>query len=144
MNPNKARLVAAKEYIDKIMKSMEGACLDAYVFGSVSKNQAKESSDVDIILVIKKPTREERYAWNTEEEIQKRECLDLIFAKNSHMIFKIQEEMEKKYGFPLAIYTHYKENGGNWKVPINAAFFPKFGDLISDAIPFSKLEALIQ
>ncbi|MDO9554986.1 MAG: nucleotidyltransferase domain-containing protein, partial [Atribacterota bacterium] len=118
MDHNKIRLEAAIEYFNRLKQDMDGGCIDCYVFGSVARGEAKPSSDVDLILVLQRPTREERYNWNTPKEMSKRNY-SYNFAKNSHRIFRIQEELEKKYGFPLSINTHYSDAGMDHCIPLH-------------------------
>ena len=59
------------------------------------------------------------------------------------MIFRIWHEMERKYGFPLSVYTHYQEDGPDRTVPLTITAYPKFKELISDAVHYSELEKLI-
>ena len=133
MDYNKVRLEAAREYFNRIKKEMNGGCIEGYIFGSVSRGEAKQSSDLDIILVLQRPTNEERYVWNTTKELEKRNY-SYNFARNSHKIFQIQDELEKKYGFPISIYTHYNDAGPDYLVPLHDKAFIPFKNVIANSI----------
>tara|TARA_B100000315_G_C14442043_1_gene525158 strand:- start:615 stop:962 length:348 start_codon:yes stop_codon:yes gene_type:complete len=113
---------------------MGEGCIEGYIFGSVSRMEATSSSDVDLILVLKKPTDEERFDWNTSEELEKRNY-SYNFARNSHQIFNIREKLENLYGFSISVYTHYMEDGPEEVVPLHDKAYVPFKDLICDSIP---------
>jgi len=118
MDPNQIRLEAAKEYYSRIKKEMADSCTEAFIFGSVARNKAKKSSDLDLLLVLERPTREERYFWNTPQEMTKRNNYSYNFAKNSHQIFIIQRELERKYNFPISVHFRYKDSDDIVPLPI--------------------------
>jgi predicted nucleotidyltransferase len=133
MNNNEIRLKAAEEYYSRVKKAMEGGCIEGYIFGSVARNEANPSSDLDIMLVLKRPTKQERFDWNTQEEVMKRNMV-INFAKNSHQIYLIQDELEKKYGFDISVYTHYHDAGLEDIVPLCQDGFVPFRKVIAEAI----------
>lgn len=137
MDNNEIRLKAAREYFNRVKQAMKGACIEGYIFGSVARGEAKPSSDLDLILVLKRPTREERFAWNTQEEVMKRNLV-INFAKNSHQIYVVQDELEKKYGFDISVYTHYHDAGLESIVPLCHDGFIPFKEVIAEAIPLNQ------
>ena len=117
MNHNQIRLEAAREYNDRIKKEMGNSCIEVYVFGSVAKDRAKKSSDLDLLLVLKRPTQEERFLWNNNEESAKRGYV-YNFAKNSHHIHLIKRDLENKYKFPISVHFRYEDSDDIVPLPI--------------------------
>ena len=138
-NPSELRLSAAREYFSTVKKEMNGGCIDGYIFGSVARGEARDSSDVDLMLVLQRPTKEERHAWNTMEELLKRDCM-YNFARNSHHIFQAKEELENKYGFPISVYTHYHDVEPEHISGLHEGAFIPLKDILANAIRLSSEE----
>jgi len=115
---SKKRLSIAKEYLDKLKEKMGDHLISAYIYGSTAKNIPRENSDIDIILVVKKPSREEKFFMNSEKgglfNKERQGCLN--FAFNSHYLWVFLRELQKKYSIEISPYYHYEDEGLDFKI----------------------------
>lgn len=114
----KVRIAIAKEYLDKLKEKMGDGLVGAYLYGSTVKNCPKENSDIDIILIAKKPSQEERIFINSIEGglFDPERQGSINFAKNSHYLFVFLRELKKKYGIDISPYYHFVEDDATVKV----------------------------
>ncbi len=114
----KRRLSVAKEYLDKLKEKMGDDLLYAYIYGSTAKNCPREDSDIDLILVARKPSPEERVFINSPAGglFDNDRGGSINFAHNSHYLFRIQDELRTKYNIDISPYYHYEEEGNERKL----------------------------
>lgn len=106
--PSKQRLLLGKAFIHAIKKEMGSWLLQAGIFGSASRNEAKSTSDVDIVLFIKPLTSEEKKLQNTRELVQGRGGV-YNFANNSYRITELVRSFSKKTGIEIHCDMWYEE-----------------------------------
>lgn len=63
MTPTEFRLKIAKEYVSRVKEAFGEICGRAYVFGSVARNEARDDSDVDIMIFLKIPNKKSDYDY---------------------------------------------------------------------------------
>lgn len=112
------RISIAKEYLDKLKEKMGDCFLYAYVYGSTAKNIPHEESDIDIILIVKKPTQEERTLMNSSQGglFEGDRCGSINFTHNSHYLFLFCRQFQEKYHIDISPYYHYEEEGLDRKI----------------------------
>ncbi|MEK7506422.1 MAG: nucleotidyltransferase domain-containing protein [Patescibacteria group bacterium] len=93
------RISLAKEYLDKLKEKMGDCFLYAYLYGSTAKNTCHKESDIDLILVVKKPTQEERALMNSGQSglFEGDRCGRINFAYNSHYFFVLCRQFQEKH-----------------------------------------------
>lgn len=109
------RLKIAKVFFDLVKEKMGKNFSTAFIFGSTCRNQAKEHSDIDIVFVLKRGSKEERRRLNSPE--------GGIWDKDRHgMVLMVQFEqyitiyrrqLESDYRVPISPYYYYPNNKHN-------------------------------
>lgn len=108
------RIQIAKEYFDLVSKKMGNWFITAYVFGSTSRNEAKEHSDIDVIFEFKRPSIEKRRLINSQEgglwSKERQGMICMTYGEEWTRVY--MHEMEEKYHIPISPYYFYHDEEG--------------------------------
>ena len=132
------RIDIAKEYFDMVKEKMGEWFITAYVFGSTSRNEAKEHSDIDIIFVLKRPDKEARIRINsTEGGLWTRERQGLICSTYYEEYITIyRRALQEKYAVDLSPYYFYHENDGSGTYWLKGNLLTPYEELIKISLHY--------
>lgn len=109
------RLKIAKVFFDKVKGKMGKNFSTAFVFGSTCRNIAKEKSDIDIVFVLKRPSKDERRLLNSNQGglfDKDRQGL-VIMTPNEQYINIFMRELEAEYMVFISPYYYFPNNKHN-------------------------------
>lgn len=126
------RIRIAKIYFDLVKEKMGEWFIDAYIFGSTAKNKAHKESDIDVIFVFKKPSREEKIFMNSVEgglfDGERQGIINSTF--NEHYTYVYMNQLEAEYKIPISRYFHYEQNGLEHPIWLCGPIYVPFNKLI--------------
>lgn len=132
------RIKIAKLYFDLVKEKMGEWFIDAYVFGSTCRNEAKEGSDIDVLFVFKRPSREERNKINsTEGGLWDSNRQGIICSTyNEHYTSVFMNQLENEYKIQISRYFHYEDNGLDHPIWLCGPIYKTFKELIKGALKY--------
>jgi len=134
------RIRVAKEYMDLVKEKMGKWFITAYIFGSTSRNEAKETSDVDIIFLFKKPSPKQKCFINSIKgglfDKNRNGIINGTF--NEHYASLYMDELYRKYNIFISRYYHYGQNGEDYPIWLCEGVRIPFSILTKTALEYQK------
>ena len=109
-NYNEQRVALANAFLAALKKEMQHGLVKAGVFGSVSKNEAKDTSDLDIVLFVQPLTREERLEHNSyDAQLERWHGVYSVHntTYNSHRISELERVFTEKTKIPVRCMVYF-------------------------------------
>lgn len=132
------RIKIAKLYFDLVKGKMGEWFIEAYVFGSTCRNEAKKDSDIDVLFVFKRPSREERIKINSMEGgLWDSDRQGIICSTyNEHYTSVFIHKLEKEYKIQISRYFHYEDDGLDHPIYLCGNIYKTFKDLAKGALKY--------
>lgn len=102
------------------LKSKLGPVLhEAFIFGSTAKNRAKDDSDIDLLFVVRKPTKKQKWVWMTSRSHLKKTGGLLDAFRNSYLMFRQKHRYEEKHNIEFSCHLMWPDQFKTTKVPVD-------------------------